>query len=213
MKAVVVLPTKNEEENIEYMVNKIRNLKLPLFVVDEHSTDKTLSIAKKLKVEVYQRDGSGKGYGVRKAIEIALKKGYDIIILIDCDRTYPSEYIPTLLKYFPKYDMVVGARGMGHVRPLHRLPNIVHTESINLLYGANLKDINSGLRAFKVNKLKGLDAGGFDIEAQITTKALKRRLRIKELPIEYKKRTGESKIRIKDGFDILSRIFIERFRR
>ncbi len=212
MEAVVVLPTKNEEKSIEYMVKKIRKLKLPLFVVDENSTDKTLSIAKKLKVPVYQRDGSGKGYGVKKAVEIASKKNYDLLILIDCDKTYPSEYIPIMLKYIPRYDMVVGSRKMKHVKFLHRLPNIVHTEAINLLYGSNLKDINSGLRVFKINKLKDLDAKGFDIEAQITTNALKRKLKIKEIPIEYKKRVGESKIRIKDGFLILSRIIKERFR-
>lgn len=213
MKAVVVLPTKNEEKSIEYMIKKIRRLKLPLFVVDENSTDKTLSIAKKLKVPVYQRDGSGKGYGVRKAVEISAKEGYDIIALIDCDKTYPPEYIPTMLRYIPRYDMVVGSRKMKHVIFLHRLPNIVHTEAINLLYGSNLKDINSGLRVFKINKLKDLDAKGFDIEAQITTRALKRKLKIKEVPIEYKKRVGQSKIRIKDGFIILSRIIKERFRR
>lgn len=211
MKAVVVLPTKNEEKSIEYMVRKIRKLKLPVFIVDEHSTDKTLNIAKKLKVPVYQRDGSGKGYGVRKAIEIASKKEYNVIVLIDCDKTYPAEYIAIILKYIPKYDMVVGSRKMGYIKFLHRLPNIIHTETINLLYNANLKDINSGLRAFKINKLKNLDAKGFDIEAQITTKALKRKLKIKEIPIEYKKRVGKSKIRIKDGFVILLRIIKERF--
>ena len=213
MRVIVVLPTKNEEKSLEYMVKRIRKLKLPLFVVDEHSADKTLNIAKKLKVPVYQRDGSGKGCGVRKAIEIASKKGYDIIVLIDCDATYPPEYIPVMLKYFPKYDMVIGSRKMEDIRFLHRLPNIIHTEAMNLLYRANLKDINSGLRAFKIDKLKDLDAESFDIEAQITAKALKRKLNIKEMPIEYKKRIGKSKIRIKDGFVILSRIIKERFRR
>src|SRR3989344_6161221 len=116
------------------MVKKIRKLRLPLFIVDEHSKDKTLSIAKKLKVPVHQRDGSGKGYGVRKAIQIASEKGYDAVVLIDCDTTYPPEYIPVMLKYIQKYDMVVGSRKMRHITFLHRLPNIIHTETINLLY-------------------------------------------------------------------------------
>tara|TARA_Y100000310_G_C20490454_1_gene718908 strand:+ start:179 stop:820 length:642 start_codon:yes stop_codon:yes gene_type:complete len=213
MKAVVVLPTKNEEKSIEFMVNKIRNLGLDIFVSDEQSTDKTLEIAKKLKVPVHQRDGSGKGFGVKKAIEVAKEKGYDILVLIDCDKTYPTVYIPELLKYIPKYDMVVGARRMNHIKFLHRLPNMVHTESINLLYGSNLKDINSGLRAFKIDKLNKLNAKGFDIEAQITTKAIKNKLKIKEIPIVYEKREGDSKIRVKDGFLILSRILKERVKR
>ncbi|MDP7179753.1 MAG: glycosyltransferase family 2 protein [Candidatus Woesearchaeota archaeon] len=213
MKAVVVLPTKNEEKSIEFMVNEIKKLNLDVFVSDEQSTDKTLEIAKKLKVPVYQRDGSGKGFGVRKAIQVAKEKGYDILILIDCDKTYPTKYIPELLKFFPKYDMVVGARKLNHVRLLHRLPNMVHTESINLLYGSNLRDINSGLRAFNIDKMPNLNAKGFDVEAQITTKAIKKKLKIKEVPIVYEKREGDSKIRIKDGFLILSRILKERIKR
>ena len=77
------------------------------------------------------------------------------------------------------------------------------------MYGGKLRDINSGLRAFKVDKFD-LDADGFDIEAQITVRALKKRLNIKEIPISYKQRRGDSKIRIKDGFLILWRILKER---
>jgi hypothetical protein len=109
--------------------------------------------------------------------------------------------------------MVVGARKLNHVRLLHRLPNMVHTESINLLYGSNLRDINSGLRAFNIDKMPNLNAKGFDVEAQITTKAIKKKLKIKEVPIVYEKREGDSKIRIKDGFLILSRILKERIKR
>ena len=211
MKAVVCLPTRNEKESVQFMINKIRSLGYDLFISDEHSTDGTTEIAKKNKVPVYQRDGSGKGFGVRKALQIAKKKGYDILILIDCDRTYPTEYIPAMLKQMQKYDMIVGARSLKEIKPLHRLPNKMHTLAINLLFGGNLKDINSGLRAFKVNKFKKFNSKGFDIEAEITTKALKKGLKVKEIPIEYEKRAGHSKIKMKDGFLILLRIIKERF--
>jgi len=210
MKPVVCLPTRNELDSIQIMIDEIKALKYDLFISDENSTDGTIEIAKKNKIPVYQRDGSGKGYGVIKALEIAKKNGYDTLILIDCDCTYPTKNIPELLKYMPKYDMVVGRRKMGHVKLLHRLPNMFHTGTINILFDGKLKDINSGLRAFKVDKFK-LDAGGFDIEAQISTRALKKKLKIKEVPIEYKERRGDSKIRIKDGFIILWRILKERF--
>ena len=108
--------------------------------------------------------------------------------------------------------MAVGARNFQNVRPLHRLPNLLHTQSINLLFGGRLKDINSGLRAIKLDKLVDLDAGGFDIEAQISARALKRGMRIKEIPIEYRRRLGDSKIRISDGAFILWRILKERFK-
>lgn len=212
MKVVVCLPTKNEKDSIQVMISRIKKLGYDLFVSDEKSADGTIEIAKKNKIPVYQRDGSGKGFGVRKAVEVARKKGYDALVLLDCDCSYPPEYIPELLKYMPKYDMVVGKRAMGNIPFLHRLPNIMHTMAVNILYFANLNDINSGMRAFKLDKIRNLDAAGFDIEAEITAKALKNRLKIKEIPIKYQKRAGVSKIRVKDGFVILWRIIKERLR-
>src|SRR3989338_10180008 len=94
MNAAVCLPTRNEKENIQYMIDRLKPLGYPIFVSDEHSKDGTIEIAKKNKIPVYQREGSGKGYGVRKALEVAKQKGYDVLVFIDCDRTYPPEAIP-----------------------------------------------------------------------------------------------------------------------
>lgn len=210
MKVVACLPTRNEVENIQYMIDRIKAFNYNLFICDEESSDGTIEIAKRNNIPVYQRDGSGKGYGIVKALEVAKEKGYDVLVMIDCDRTYPPEYIPKLLEFFSEYDMVVGKRSMSHIRFLHRLPNLAHTYLINLLYGAKLHDINSGLRAFKVDKLD-LDAKGFDIEAQITIRAIKKGLKIKEIPIEYNQRKKGSKIRVMDGFLIFLRIIREKF--
>jgi len=211
MKVVVCLPTRNEYKSVQSMIDSIKKLGYDLVISDSHSTDGTIEIAKKNKVPIYQRDGLGKGFGIKKALQIAKEKGYDILVLIDCDKTYPTEYIPIMVKYLQKYDMVVGARSLNEIKPFHRLPNKIHTLAINILFGGNLKDINSGLRAFKVNKFKNFRSKGFDIEAEITTKALKNKLKIKEIPIEYQKRVGHSKIKVKDGALILWRIIKERF--
>ena len=214
LKTCVVLPTYNEEESIAQMINAIRKLNLPLFVMDEHSRDKTEEIAKSLGVEVYQREGSGKGAGLISAINLAGQKGFDIIVIIDCDSSYPVEDIPKLLEYIPEYDMVIGSRNLNDVEFSHRIGNIIHTQAINILFNSRLKDINSGMRAIKVKRMSGLlNANGFDIEAQITIKAIKNKFKIKEIPIKYKERLGQSKIRIKDGFLILSRIIKERLSR
>lgn len=212
MNPCIVLPTKNEEESIAYMIREIKKLNIPLLVIDEQSTDKTVEIANSEGVEVFQRNGSGKGAGVVSAVELVDKKGYDVIVLIDCDTSYSPKHIPELLKHFPTYDLVIGRRRMAQVKFLHRLPNIAHTQAINMLFGSRLHDINSGLRAFNVKKMHGLlNASGFDIEAQITIKAIKHNFTIKEIPIDYTKRLGNSKVRIRDGYIILKRIFLERF--
>ncbi len=212
IKTCVVLPTYNEEESIAQMIEAIHKLNLPLFVMDEHSRDKTEEIAKRLGVEVYQREGSGKGAGLISAVNLASKNGYDIIVIIDCDTSYPPEDIPKLLEFIPEYDMVIGARDLKDIEFSHRIGNLIHTQAINIMFNASLKDINSGMRAIKVKKISGLlNANGFDIEAQITAQALKKKFKIKEITIKYKERLGQSKIRIKDGFVILSRIIKERF--
>ena len=216
MKAVVCLPTRNEKDSVQTMIDSIRKLKLPLFISDENSTDGTIAIAGKNKVQVYQRDGSGKGFGMRKAVEVARKLGFDVLVTIDCDCTYPTERIPELLKLIDSgAGMAIGVRNMKNIRPLHRLPNMVHTWAINILYfrwfGNSLHDINSGMRAFRLDRIKPFRSRGFDVEAEITIRAIKDGLKIREIPVEYEKRVGESKIRIKDGVTILMRIIKERF--
>ena len=216
MKPVVCLPTRNEKDSIQIMIDSLRKLKLPLFISDENSTDGTIAIAEKNKVPVYQRDGKGKGYGMKKAVEVAKKLGYDVLVTIDCDCTYPAERIPALLKAIDDgAGMVIGVRNMKNIRKRHRLPNKVHTWAINFLFfrffNNWLHDINSGMRAFRLDKIKPFKSKGFDIEAEITIRAIKDGLKISEIPVEYEKRVGESKIRIKDGFTILMRIVKERF--
>ncbi len=218
MRAVVCLPTRNEKDSIQLMIDRIKELKLPMFISDESSADGTVEIAEKNHVPVYQRDGKGKGFGMRKALEVARQLGYDVLVTIDCDCTYPPERIPGLLKAIEDgAGMAIGARDMKNIRPLHRIPNILHTLAINLLFfrflgrGNWLHDINSGMRAFRLDRIKPFRSRGFDIEAEITIRAIKEHFRIKEIPVEYEKRVGESKIRIKDGFSILMRIIKERF--
>ena len=216
MKAVVCLPTRNEKDSVQTMIDSIRKLKLPLFISDENSSDGTIAIAGKNKVPVYQRDGSGKGFGMRKAVEVAKKLGFDVLVTIDCDCTYPTEKVPELLKLIDSgAGMAIGVRNMKNIRLLHRLPNLVHTWAINILYfrwfGNRLHDINSGMRAFRLDRIKPFRSKGFDIEAEITIRAIKDGLKIREIPVEYEKRVGESKIRVKDGVTILVRIIKERF--
>jgi len=208
-KVAVCLPTRNEKENIQRMIDSLKPLGYDLFVSDENSKDGTIEIAKKNKVPVYQRDGSGKGFGVRKALKVAKQKGYDILVFIDCDQTYPVQAIPAMVRLMDTYDMVLGARKKKNIPFLHRLGNSIHTYAIRILFGGNLTDINTGLRSMKVDKFQDLTSEGFDIEAEITSKALRKRLKIKEIPIKYEERTGRSKIRLKDGWIILRRIMKE----
>ncbi|MBI4224567.1 MAG: glycosyltransferase [Deltaproteobacteria bacterium] len=211
MKTVVCLPTYNEEESLQEMIDQIRGLGFDLFVVDAGSGDQTVAIAQQNRVPVYQRDGKGKGWGVRKAIAVAKQQGFDNLVLIDCDCTYPPQSIPDLLTHLPAYDMAVGQRRITDIPKRNRLPNKFFTAFVNLLFGSRLRDVNSGMRVFKVEGMPPLDAEEFEVEAQMTIRALKKKLKIKEVPIEYRVRKGETKVRVRDGFVILWGILKEKF--
>ena len=213
MRVLVCLPTRNEIESIELMIDKIKTLNLDLIISDQNSNDGTIEKSNVKNIPVYQRDGDGKGWGVRKALAVAKEKGYDALVMIDCDYTYQPEQIPKLLDFISENEMVVGIRNMKDIQFSHRLVNIFHSQFINFLFGVKLKDINSGLRVINVDKfIDMLDAEGFDIEAQITAVALKKKFRIKEVCIDYKRRLGKSKIKPMDTFRIIKRIIKERFR-
>jgi glycosyltransferase involved in cell wall biosynthesis len=213
LKTVVCLPTRNEAKSIAPMIEAIRAVGLDVFVCDQQSTDGTIEIAASLGVAVHQRDGNGKGWGVRKALEAASAGGYDVLVLIDCDCTYRPEDIPCVVAALGACASAIGARPMREIAWPNRLVNYLHTGAVNLLFGARLRDINSGLRALRVATYRGaVTAEGFDIEAQMTLIGLRSELGVAEVPVGYRKRVGESKVRAWDAARILWRIVRERFR-
>jgi glycosyltransferase involved in cell wall biosynthesis len=212
MKALVCLPVYNEEHSIGDVIKHIQQQGLDLVVVDGQSHDKSVLIAQSLGAEVVQRDGLGKGSAVIKGMQIAVARGYDFLLLIDCDSSYPVRDLIKLTA-FEASDMVVGVRQMRDIEFKRRVANLVMTKVLNLLYNASLKDMASGMRALKVSKFAGvLTAKRFDIEPQICSIALKKKYEITEVDIEYYPRKGESKIGILDFFDALWRMFKERFK-
>ena len=213
MNPVVCLPTRNEIASIQVMIDEVKALGLPLFISDQASDDGTREAAARNGVRVFQRMGRGKGCGVQTALKAARELGHDVLVLIDCDHSYPAGHIPEVLAKMAESgaDMVVGCRPFDTIQWSHRLVNRFHTGAINLLYGAAYHDINSGLRALKVERFRGLlTAPGFDIEAQVSCAAAKAGMKVAEIPCGYVQRLGESKIRAWDTWVILKRILKER---
>jgi glycosyltransferase involved in cell wall biosynthesis len=216
----VVIAALNEEAGIGITMAEIsRNMNnCQILVVDGHSHDRTVEIAKDAGANVLFQDGIGKGDAVAKGFGC---KDLDsnFIALTDADFTYPAEYIPkmiSILESNPWVGMVCGNRLNGYVEEnaLHNLfyfGNRLLAFSHSLLNGVNLEDPLTGLRVIRAEILKGwhVKSKGFDIEVELNSGVGRRGFGIVEIPISYRKRLGEKKLKVRDGGAIFKRIMLE----
>jgi len=210
--AAVWLPTLNEELNIAKMITDVEALGFKVYVTDGGSSDRTTLLAREAGVPVYMRPGRHKGYGIRQAMEESSKLGYKKMIYIDCDQTYPVDRLPELYVLSQTNDIVVGARDFSKIVFINRMVNYFFTGLINILFSARLSDTQSGMRILHIDKFIGhIRSEAFDLESELTCFALRKCLKMKELPVDYYKRVGESKTSIVQAFLILRRILICRF--
>ena len=212
---VCIIPTLNECATVAEVIDQARQFTDRIFVVDGHSEDETYEVAFKSGAEVLLQDGKGKGM----ALQTAFKKIHgEVYVIIDGDGTYDALEMENLLQpiFEDKADIVVGSRLRGKLEDgsitrVNKLGNGFFNLLINLCYNGAISDSQSGFRAMnrKAVETLSLSSKGFEIETEITVKALKKRLRILEVPITYRKRTGSrSKLNsVKDGSRILKNIF------
>ncbi|MCW4016773.1 MAG: glycosyltransferase family 2 protein [Candidatus Bathyarchaeota archaeon] len=216
-KIVVVIPTLNESKAVGKVLSGIKeamtNYNHRVLIVDGRSSDGTDQIAKDMGADViYQR---GKGYGD------ALKTGFlyarkqlnaNIIVMMDADMTYDPKHIPELVEPILKdeSDMVVGNRfaGMekGAMPLVNRFGNRMLSLVAKLALGLSVFDTQSGMRAFKSELLERMNlvAVGMPLAMEILAEAHSADARIREVPISYSTRVGETKLNpLKDGGRIL----------
>lgn len=216
----ILLPTYNEKENVGFMINSLKKHGHDI-IISDCSSDGTAEIARSLNVDVFPRKKPGYGDGLKEALEIAKKRGHTYLLVMDCDRTYPPEYIPEMWRIATdeNCDFVNAARNMKDIRPLTRYPNMFHTWLTNLVYFYNCKDVNSGMKLMKIDKyIDKFTASGNDSTVQTIIIAAKNKYKMREISIPYKDRYGDesrgkSKIRIVDGLIIALRVIRDRFRK
>ena len=217
MSVTILLPTYNEEENISLMIDRIHTVSsdFEILVVDSNSTDQTIPLAKKKGAKTVIIEKRGKGL----AVGIALKDvESDYLIVMDSDLTYPADAIPTILEKLKTYDVVLGSRFKGSVEkgamtPVNKIGNLFLTTLATLMYQKSVSDVCTGMWGFTKKAYKQIlvDAPHFELEVNFFVEAVKRNLKICELPIDYKKRGGKSKLSIKHGFDIALYLVKKRF--
>ena len=218
--AQLIIAALNEAPGIGLTIAEMKDTlgEIPVLVVDGKSNDRTVEIAKNLGAKVVCQDGIGKGDALAKALEHA-NLNVDYIILTDADYTYPAQYVPTMIKALeenPLIGMVCGNRLNGDVDK-EALHNVFHIGNKllalahNMLNSVPLEDPLTGLRVIRTEALKGwlVKSKGFDIEVELNHLIERRGYKIKEIPIGYRARLGEKKLKISHGFTILKRILLE----
>jgi glycosyltransferase involved in cell wall biosynthesis len=184
-------------------------------IFDNNSTDGTGDLARGRGARVVAVPEQGKGHAVR-AIFAALGDR-DAVILVDGDGTYPAEAAPALLGPIleGRADMTVGARRpmaqAGAMPPVRGLGNVLIRAAFRILIGRAPGDLLSGYRAFNRHFLAtvALRSRGFEIEAELTSEAIARGLRVVEVPVSYHPRIAgtASKLNVLgDGVRIVATI-------
>ena len=199
----VVLPTLNEEKAIGKIIDElIEEGYKNILVVDGYSTDRTVEIAREKGAKVVYQKGKGKAGAIRTAIELV---DTPYILVMDADLTYDPKDIAKLLEY-ADHDEVIGLRSdRKNIPLLHRFGNKVISTTISLLMGQRVSDPCSGMYLLKTDTARRMEsiAEGFDIETEIVSWMLTHG-RLAEVPIGYRKRKGEKKLRtFRDGLRII----------
>lgn len=207
----VVMGSRNEEKAISKVItdiNKATNSQAEIVVVDG-SKDRTPDIAEELGAKVIRQEPQGYGVAVKKAVMSA--KG-DIIITVDCDDTYPAEQIPEFVELIHKgWDVVSGTRISEKTKNmpiLNTFGNKFFAFLTSILYGINVTDVTTGMRAYRREVIHCFDwTENVGLSAELLFRPALRGYKITEIPIEYKDRIGETKLNpFSGGIGILKSI-------
>jgi len=213
----IIIPAYNEKEGITHVIESLRLLKekhgprWEIIVVDDGSTDGTSEMVRKFEDVILIQHPLNRGYGA--AIKTGMRHAkYNTLVISDADGTYPVSDIPKLIAQLSKSDMVVGARHSNSSNiPMSRRPaKWMLNKLANYLTGTKIPDLNSGLRVMKkdiVMNYVHLLPDGFSFTTTITLAMLTNNYRVEFVPIEYKIRSGKSKIRpIRDTMNFIQLI-------
>jgi glycosyltransferase involved in cell wall biosynthesis len=208
----VVIPCLNEETNIEECVRRawagIEAAGVPgeVIVADNASEDRSAEIARAAGARVVPEPR--RGYGSAYLAGFAAARG-EYIVMADADLTYDFAEIPRFVEALDAGGELVMGDRMDNIHPgampwLHRyVGNPVLTGILNLFFRTGIKDAHCGMRALRRDILPRLDlrTTGMEFASEMVIRASKERLDIREFPIQYHPRGGESKLSsFRDGW-------------
>jgi dolichol-phosphate mannosyltransferase len=210
---LVVLPTYNERENLEGMIQRLRS-SVPdaaILIVDDGSPDGTGSLGRELAasdghVHVLQRTAKqGLGAAYLAGFTWALTHGAEVVVECDADGSHRPEQLPSLLAALSDHDLVIGSRWVRGGRivnwPLsRRLLSRGGSLYARTLLRLHERDVTGGYRVFRADALRAIGLGridslGYCFQIEMLWRAERAGLRVVEVPITFVERVhGVSKM-------------------
>lgn len=212
-KALVIIPTYNEAENIKPIVARVRAAvpEVDILVADDNSPDGTGKLADELaaadqQVHVLHRKGKeGLGAAYMAGFRWGIEHGYGVLVEMDADGSHQPEELPRLLTALKGADLVLGSRWM----PGGRVVNWPKSRELisrggstysRLLLGVPMRDVTGGYRAFRAETLAGLGldavaSAGYCFQVDLARRAVDAGFHVVEVPITFVDRElGDSKM-------------------
>lgn len=230
MKKLVIIPTYNEKENIQLIVDAVLEVdtELEILVVDDSSPDGTGAIVDEMRqtrsrlhhLSRQGKEGLGKAYlaGFRWGLE----KGFDVLTEMDADFSHRPEDLKKILEQVKTHDFVVGSRwvpGGGTINWGWLRQFISRGGSLyaRMILWHPMNDWTGGFNAWRKEVLQGIDldaveSEGYSFQIELKYRALKRKFVGKEVPILFEdRRLGQSKMSLKIVLEALYRVWMIRF--
>ncbi|MEF8843815.1 MAG: dolichyl-phosphate hexose transferase [Haloarculaceae archaeon] len=209
----VVMGAYNEEAAIGRVlrdVDRVTDGRAEVVLVDS-STDRTPEIAREHGARVIEQEPQGYGVAVREAL---LSASRPVVVTTDCDDTYPMEALPRLLDLVNEgYDVVSGDRlyhGADAMPAVNRLGNHLFALLASVLLGERVHDTTTGMRAYRREVIQGIRwTENTGLSAELLVRPLARGYRVREEPIEYRERAGETTLDpLQGGLDIAKSVLV-----
>ncbi|WEK59878.1 MAG: polyprenol monophosphomannose synthase [Candidatus Microbacterium colombiense] len=209
---LVIIPTFNEIENIESIVERVLNsADADILIVDDSSPDGTGRLADELAVRhpqvnvLHRTEKNGLGGAYLAGFAWGLERDYWALVEMDADGSHRPEELPKLVEQLIDHDLVLGSRWVPggevvnwsrHRQVLSRGGNLY----ARLALGIDVRDSTGGYRVFSAAALRRIDllhvaSQGYCFQVDLLWRALERELRVVEVPITFVERVhGESKM-------------------
>lgn len=230
-KALIVIPTYNEADNIIKLINEILSLNvnscdLDILVIDDNSKDGTSKLVNDLKnkhVVVIDREKKmGLGTAYIRGFKYAIDNNYDYVFEMDADFSHDPASIPDFLSKIENFDLVIGSRYINGIAvvnwPLSRLMisigASIYTRIITFL---PVNDVTAGFMCYRVDSLKQINldsvkSNGYSFQIEMKYRMWKKKFRLLEIPIVFiDRRAGVSKMSRKIVYEAAYMVWKLRF--